>query len=66
MKTVEDCPCARINPDYPYEGMMTRHNCILKKKMRGICDQETSKGCKLFEHMQKDKILKEFINSWIE
>jgi hypothetical protein len=61
MKTVDDCPCAELNEHYPYEGNMTRHKCLLKKSMRYVCDQETTKGCCLFEHMQMSEDLKEFI-----
>ena len=55
METVDDCPCARLNPDYPYEGFMTKHMCVLKQKMKGVCEQETSKGCFLFYHMKVDE-----------
>ena len=66
MKTVEECPCAKINEDYPYEGFMTKHKCILKIKMSGACDQETIKGCRLFECMQDDSELRDFIRNWME
>jgi len=65
MKTVDDCPCARKNEHYPYEGFMTKHKCILKKNMQGVCDEETTNGCLLFRHMQKDEELKNFITGWI-
>jgi len=66
MKNVEDCPCARPNEHYPYEGFMTRHKCALKVNRSGICDQETVNGCRLFERMQEDEKLREFIQGWME
>lgn len=65
MKTVEECPCARNNEDHPHEGWMTKHKCLIKKVMQGVCDEETTKGCLLFKHMQEDVELKDFIQEWI-
>jgi hypothetical protein len=61
MEMVKECPCAVRNPNYPYEGMVTKHNCILGKNKNNNCDQETTEKCKLFEYMQDDEDLKEFI-----
>ena len=63
---MSECPCAKPNEHYPYEGFMTKHKCILKPNMKGVCDEETAKGCLLFKHMQQDKELKEFITNWIK
>ena len=65
MENVSDCPCSAINEHHPYEGFMTRHKCMLKKKMTGVCDKETIEGCRLFDRMQLDEELRKFIKGWV-
>ena len=66
MTSVEDCPCAELNPNYPHEGYMTRHVCRLKPECWSVCDGETKNGCVLFEAMLSDSKLLNFIKEWME
>lgn len=61
----ENCPWARLNRDYPYEGMVTEHACILKPCGGGvICDGETPKGCPLLKAMTERPELLEQQQEW--
>jgi len=62
----EECPFAVENPQYPYEGYVTPHMCLLKPKLKLICDEETEKGCRLYEAIMEDERLKRFLQEWIE
>ena len=66
MENIDECPYAVHNPDYPYEGFMTKHKCLIKKVNPGICDQETEKGCRLFKYIQEDEELKELLAGWMD
>ena len=60
MKTVEDCPCSKLNEHYPYEGNMTKHKCLIAQ-IDNICDGETAEGCSLFEAMKENEDLRKLL-----
>jgi len=62
---LKECPCAKRNPHYPYEGMVTKNQCILKPALELVCDKETKEGCALFEAMQENSELRAQIEGWI-
>ena len=57
---------ATKNPLYPYEGYVTETMCLIKPKMKMICDKETSKGCELYNAMKENESLRKFLEGWME
>lgn len=57
---------ATKNPSYPYEGCITETMCLLKPKMKMICDKETDKGCELYNAMKENESLRKFLEGWME
>lgn len=50
-----DCIFAMKNPSYPYEGCVTETMCLIKPKLKMICDKETNKGCELYNAVKNHR-----------
>lgn len=61
---MKKCPFAQTNEHYPYEGMVTKHRCLIKPTLELVCDAETEDGCVLLNKMEEDQELREFLQGW--
>jgi len=60
-----DCPFARYNEHYPFEGNVTEHRCLIKP-CGLVCDFETVDGCVVYEWLKKNRVVMDCLREWMK
>jgi len=60
-----DCPFARHNEHYPFEGNCTEHRCLIKP-CGLVCDFETVDGCVVYEWLKRNPEVMSKLKGWMK